>query len=107
MIIFSKYLFHKNFNAIAIWPFIILESKDLGTDNILIYHEKIHLQQQKEMLFLLFFIWYILEFLVKLFVYKNTMITYRNLSFEREAYDHENDLNYLHNRKFWNFLKYL
>jgi len=107
MLLFSKYLFHPNFNAIAIWPFIILKNKSLKDNSILINHEKIHLQQQKEMLWLLFFIWYLVEFLVKLIIFKEAMIVYKNVSFEREAYANEFDKYYLKDRKFWNFLKYL
>ena len=107
MVVFSKYLFHSNFNAIAIWPFIILKSKNLKDNDVLIYHEKIHLQQQKEMLWLFFFIWYLIEFLLKLIKFKNPMMAYRNLSFEREAYANEHDKSYLKKRNFWNFIKYL
>ncbi len=107
MLIFSKHLFHSNFNAIAIWPFIFLKNKNLKFDDVLINHEKIHLHQQKEMLWLLFFIWYFIEFSVKLSIYKKPMEAYRNLSFEREAYDNEMDFNYLRKRNFWNFINYL
>jgi len=107
MVIFSKYLIHSNFNAVAIWPFIILNNRSLKNNDVLINHEKIHLQQQKEMLWLLFFIWYLVEYAVKLIRYKKPMIAYRNLSFERESYANENDKNYLEKREFWNFIKYL
>jgi len=100
-------LFLPNFNAIAIWPFIILKYKDLKDDDILMNHEKIHLQQQKEMLWFFFFLWYVIEFLVKLIKYREPMLSYRNLSFEREAYANENYKMFLNKRRFWNFLKYL
>ncbi len=107
MLIFSKYLFHPNFTALAVWPFIFLKHKDLKNDKLLLNHEKIHLKQQIEMLWLLFFVWYFVEFAVKLIIYKKLMTTYRNLSFEREAYENELNLNYISKRKFWNFLKYI
>jgi hypothetical protein len=31
---------------------------------------------------------------------------YRKISFEKEAYDRENNLEYLKNRKLWSFLRY-
>lgn len=107
MILFSKYLFLHSFNAIAIWPFIILNNKYLKNDDVLMNHEKIHLQQQKEMLLVFFFLWYLIEFLIKLFKYKKPIFAYRNLSFEREAYANEKDKTFLNKRGFWNFLKYL
>ena len=91
----------------AIWPFIILKNKNLKQDAVLINHEKIHLQQQKEMLWFLFFTWYILEYLVKFIINRDSMKTYKNLSFEKEAYANESDKSYLEKRSFWNFIKYL
>lgn len=106
MIIFSKYIFFSSFNALAIWPFIFLKDRSLKSDNILLNHEKIHLRQQIEMLWLVFFIIYLFEFLIKLMVYKKPKLAYFNLSFEREAYQNEENLNYLRNRKLWSVLKY-
>tara|TARA_R110002049_G_scaffold71370_1_gene183903 strand:- start:68437 stop:68631 length:195 start_codon:yes stop_codon:yes gene_type:complete len=54
-----------------------------------------------------FYIWYVLEFLVRLFQYKKWEIAYQNISFEREAFANESNLNYLKQRSFWQFLKYL
>lgn len=48
----------------------------------LVEHERTHWEQQKEMLILPFFVWYGLEWVIKLFRYDNA---YRNISFEREA----------------------
>lgn len=107
MLIFSKYFFFSTFNALAIWPFIILKDKKLMDDGVLMNHEKIHLRQQVEMLWLPFFIFYLVEFLLKLIIYKKPKLAYFNLSFEREAYQNEQNLNYLRNRKFWTVMKYL
>ena len=70
-------------------------------------HERIHLKQQFELLIIPFFIWYGLEFLVRLLQYRNRRDAYLNISFEREAYQNEFDLEYLKKRHFWSFLKYL
>ncbi len=107
MLIFSKFLFPSSFNALAIWPFIILKDKDLRNDIILLNHEKIHLRQQLEMLWLGFFIFYMIEFFIKLIIYKKPKVAYQNLCFEREAYINEQNLNYIRERKPWYFLKYL
>ncbi len=107
MIILSKFIFFSSFNALAIWPFIFLKDKSLKNDTILLNHEKIHLRQQIEMIWFAFFIVYFVEFLIKLIIYKKPKLAYFNLSFEREAYQNEHNLNYLHHRKFWNVLNYL
>jgi hypothetical protein len=37
---------------------------------------------------------------------KDKNVAYRNISFEKEAYTNEKDLNYLQSRSFWKFLNY-
>ena len=106
-ILVSKILFIKNFQGIALWPFIVLKKTSLKKNKIFINHEKIHLAQQVELLVLPFYIWYAIEYLIKLVIYKNKYLAYCNLSFEREAYLNENNLKYLKQRKCWSFLKHL
>ena len=49
-------IFTNNFaTAISIWPFIFLKHKYQKNDAILINHEKIHLQQQAELLIIPFY----------------------------------------------------
>jgi hypothetical protein len=60
-----------------------------------------------ELLVVPFYLVYGVEFLVRLFQYKKWHLAYRNISFEREAYANEMYLDYLKQRKFWSFLKYL
>ena len=98
-------------------------------DEVTVNHERIHSAQFVEVtvaslailgvlslflnnwLFLLspfmFYILYVLEWLVRLIQYKGTYMAYRNTSFEREAYQNQEDLYYLKGRKFFSFLKYL
>jgi hypothetical protein len=70
-------------------------------------HERIHLRQQIELLVIPFFIWYSIEYLIRLLHYKNKRQAYLNISFEREAYENEKDLEYLNHRPFLMFLKYI
>ena len=72
-------------------------------DDITLNHEKIHTAQIKEMLYVFFYVWYVIEWLIRL-PFGNA---YRNISFEREAYDNQYDLNYLKNRKRFDFAKYI
>jgi len=71
---------------------------------LVINHEKIHWQQQLEMFILPFYIWYLIEWLIKLLFFKDA---YRNISFEREAYYNEYDLNYLKSRKHYAWVKFI
>lgn len=76
-------------------------------DIYVVNHERIHTRQQQEMLFIPFYLFYVVEWIVKLIKYKNWDTAYRNISFEREAYRYGDDLSYLPRRKpyYWvNFL---
>ncbi|HMU97979.1 MAG TPA: hypothetical protein PLC61_00905 [Chitinophagales bacterium] len=104
---FIKYFTSKDTIGVTIFPFIILKSKLDKQIETLVFHERIHIRQQLEMLILLFYIWYLVEFLIKWLQYKDSKLAYRNISFEREAYGNENNFNYLRKRNFWNFIHYL
>ena len=106
MILIAKYLIPKGFVGITLFPFIFLKKKDLKDDKVLVNHEKIHLKQQAELLLIFFYIFYSLEWILKFLRHKNGYLAYKNLSFEREAYQNENNFNYIKNRKFWAFIKY-
>ena len=107
MILISKYLVPRGYVGMTLFPFVILKKRSLKEDRFLINHENIHLKQQIELLIVPFFLWYGLEFLVRLIQYKKWQLAYRNISFEREAYTNEQNLGYLRSRKFWGFWRYL
>ncbi|MBP0903231.1 hypothetical protein ACFSKN_14765 [Mariniflexile gromovii] len=107
MIFISKYLVPKGYLGVTCYPFVFLKTKELKLDSVLINHENIHLRQQIEILVIPFYFIYGVEFVIRLIQYKNWRAAYRNISFEREAYAHETQLDYLKQRKFWSFLKYL
>ncbi|WP_281681819.1 hypothetical protein [Zunongwangia profunda] len=129
MIIQWKWLFEKvltRFAGIMLFGFLFV--KDLE-DKELINHEKIHVRQFLEislvaglvfgtvawfisLWFLLgipvaFYIWYGIEFLIRLIKYRDREKSYKKISFEHEAYDKEDDFTYLQNRRFWRFWKYI
>ena len=106
MIVIFKYLIPKNYCGLTIYPFIFLKDKHLKDDIYLLNHEHIHLKQQKELLWVFFFILYFSEYLIRLLHFKNHYKAYKNISFEKEAYQNESNLNYLINRKRFNFLNY-
>lgn len=107
MIFVSKHMVPRGFIGITLYPFIFLKRKDLKHDSELINHEKIHLRQQRELLIVFFYLLYFTEWIVKLCIYRNPSLAYKNLSFEREAYLNESNLYYLETRKFWSFINYL
>ncbi|MCF6280230.1 MAG: hypothetical protein L3J14_07775 [Flavobacteriaceae bacterium] len=107
MILIFKHIIPKKYIGLTIYPFIFLKSNGLKNNLTLINHEKIHLKQQIELLWIFFFMWYFTEFIVRLIQYKNWDSAYRNISFEREAYQNEYNPNYLLTKKRFSFFKYL
>ena len=68
-------------------------------DKYVVNHELIHTAQQKEMLWLPFYIVYLIEWVIRLCQHRNWHKAYMSISFEKEAYMHGDDLQYLTNRK--------
>ena len=106
ILIVFKYLTPRGFRGLTFFPFVFLMNNEDVLDKVFVNHEKIHLRQQLELLVLLFYVWYVMEFLIRWIITKDKNVAYRNISFEKEAYTNEKDLNYLKSRSFWKFLNY-
>lgn len=94
----------KNFFAINLCGIIFAKGECSART---LNHERIHTRQILELLVIPFYLFYIIEWLVRLVGYRNFMQAYRNISFEREAYAKQNDLKYLKKRKPFAFFKYM
>ena len=70
-------------------------------------HEKIHSRQLVELLVIGFYLWYVVEWLIRIIQFKNLKRAYFNICFEREAYANEANLNYLKHRKWYSSFQYL
>ena len=116
--------------AITLWPFILVRRNTWTqfTNNVL-RHKRIHGRQQVEMLLVgaavaailfvfgckwwnllalpLFFWLYGLEWMLGLFWFGNSKEANLNISFEREAYDNEQDADYLKKRRPFASIRYL
>ncbi len=93
--------------GIALYPVIFIKKGlDPKRFDVLLNHEKIHLKQQIELLIVPFYLIYLAHYLVLLIRYKNHNKAYRNIIFEKEAFQNENDFDYLKKRKFWSFFKF-
>ena len=119
------------YRCLTIWPFIFVRDDLMIPFNDIDYnHESIHGRQQLEVLPIgivlcgvlalvgcgwwslfalpLYFYWYCLEYIVRIIVHKGDGKTaYRNICFEQEAYINERDMEYLDNRKWFAWVKYL
>lgn len=105
-IIKSKKFPPKPYTAISLFGFIVHRA-DYPLKERVIRHETIHFRQQIETLFVGFFIWYGLEYLVRLFIYHEHDRAYRSVSFEAEAYKNDKNEAYLSQRKPFAFLRFL
>ena len=96
--------------GISLFPFIILREKyrdgnkfEIKVGKKTINHETIHFQQALELGVIPFYVLYVLEWILKLPIYGSK--SYYNISFEREAYDNDDDLMYLEIRRRYNWIK--
>ena len=100
--VFKHLPLRKDYYAICLFG-LIFSNRPLNT--IEVNHESIHDAQQKELLYIPFFIWYGIEWLILYIKYRNATKAYFHIRFEEEAYAHQSDLNYLSNRKHYHFNK--
>lgn len=98
---FFKWLLPRQITAITLWPFVVFKEKADMDNVVILNHEQIHLKQQLELLVILFYVIYISEYLYGLIRYRCHDTAYRKISFEREAYQNEYNLEYIRTRRKW------
>ena len=125
--VYSKYFPVKGYLAMTFWPWIIIrkDQKD-KFDATAERHENTHGLQQVEVTLVgiviaivllilgcewysliplgLFFEWYCLEYIIKAIF---TSKAYYSISFEQEAYDHEEEVYYNEVRKHFAWMRYI
>lgn len=107
ILIVFKYFTPKGFRGLTFYPFVFLADKDDKLNKVFINHERIHIRQQLELLIVPFYLWYIAEYLFRLIQFRDRKKAYYSISFEKEAYANEKDLEYVMSRSFWRFLRYV
>ena len=85
----------KGFLAINIFGVIFIRKGGV-LNEVVLNHEQIHTAQMKELGYVGFYILYLIEWIIRLFINKNV---YKSISFEKEAYENERNLDYLSNRR--------
>lgn len=106
MLIRNKLIPFKGYEAINICGVIFIR-EDSTASVYLINHEAIHTKQMLELGIVLFYIWYVIEWLIRLCIYRNFDKAYYNISFEQEAYDNQYDLEYKSKRSHYYWINYL
>lgn len=127
-VIRNKFFPFPGYKAINLFGILFAKPK-AKLDELTVNHESVHSKQFKEVTLSLatpvlllsyyvswwwialipftFYLWYVIEFLIRWTVTSNWDESYRNISFEREAYENDEDLDYLKNRKLFAFIKYI
>jgi len=104
-IIHNKWIpFGKDMYAINLFGIIFTKRKLSRVDE---NHEYIHTLQQRELLFVFFYLLYVVEWTIRVFQTKSLIKGYLRISFEREAYENQRKLNYCETRPWFAWRKYL
>ena len=103
-IIYNKYIPFKGYNAMCIGNIIIARKGEVISERI-IRHEIIHSKQWKECLYVFFLPIYVLSFIWQFLKKWKWMEAYMNVCFEKEAYAHQYEVDYLANRKLFAWLR--
>jgi len=104
-VIYNNIIPFRGFTAINLFGFIFARKECEPLSKQTLNHEAIHTEQMKELLYVGFYLWYVIEWLIKLFIYGTE--AYRNISFEREANAGEDDETYLENSGYFEWIKFI
>ena len=103
-VIYNDIIPFKGFAAINLFGILFVRNGVVVSERLL-NHERIHTAQMREMVYVFFYIWYVIEWSVKLFKYGK--MSYYHISFEREAYENEFDFKYLSGRRCFAWAKFI
>jgi len=104
IIIRNKIIPFKGFKCINLFGVLFVRKECGDVTKTDINHEAIHTAQMRELMYVPFYVLYIVEWMYRLFQKSNA---YRNISFEREAYDNQYNYTYLAKRKHYSWINYL
>lgn len=93
----------RGFRAINLFGILFVREAAEVTGTV-INHERIHSMQMRETGYVLFYVWYFIEWLVRLALSGDA---YRSISFEREAYTNQTDFSYLERREPFAWVSYI
>lgn len=106
MIVLNRFIPFGSFTAMNLFGIIFARRGRTFTPADL-RHEQIHTRQMREMLFLPFYVCYLAEWILRLLQCGNALRAYAAISFEREAYAHQADEQYLTHRPPFAWIHYL
>jgi hypothetical protein len=105
IVLYTKRKIFKSYSGFSFFIFIWIYAP-LKKDPSLVRHEKIHFYQQVELLFFFHWLLYSMFYVAARLAGHNHERAYRANPFEQEAYQQENNLNYLRDRKVYSWVRY-
>lgn len=105
IIVRNKLIPFPGYKMINIFGILFIKGEGKTITELDVRHENIHTKQMLELLFIGYYLWYVIEYIVRLFINKGE--AYKSISFEREAYINDDNINYLKERKLYAWVKYL
>ena len=104
----------KGFKAINLFGVLFVRGNAVISEKTL-RHEHIHTMQMREMLYVPFYLWYGVEYVIRFFGWlfeeekpcNPNDKPYDRMSFEKEAYGNEHDVEYPKTRKHYSWFKYI
>lgn len=93
MVLYNNLIPFKGYKCINLFGILFVRKGARMTERD-IRHEVIHTKQCIELLGVFFYIIYLVEWLIRLSKARNAHEAYRSISFEKEAYTHENEVDY-------------
>ncbi|MCR5044041.1 MAG: hypothetical protein K6A93_07915 [Bacteroidaceae bacterium] len=107
-VIYNRFIPFGTYHGLNLFGIVFVQRRWGRMEPHELNHEFIHTCQQWEMTYVLFYLWYVVEFLVRLVQYGfRAEKAYYNISFEREAYANERNMDYLHERRLMAWTRYL
>ena len=106
-VIYNKILPFKGFVAMNLFGVLFARKEYQPLGKYTLNHEAIHSKQIFELLIIGFYLIYFIEYILRAIQHGNLHTAYRNISFEREAYQNEKSKTYLQKRKHFAWIKYM
>ena len=94
---FFTIFFGEQMNAVTLYPYIFTRYSETASN--IINHEKIHCEQYKETLIIGYYFIFFINYIINWFYYLDVHKAYRNVLFEKEAYENMNNYDYLKYRR--------
>lgn len=86
---------------------ILFAKKNAILDEETLNHEAIHSAQIFEMLVVFFYLWYVIEFIIRFLSSFKWKESYKKIGFEQESNYNESDLEYLDSRNHYAWFYYI